>query len=158
MPLYRSKHWSCTEWDAYQRSQNKFAYDDESGYLCTDNELTADLFKLLDMLRDWNPNWVINTTATHWNGYFERYMAYKSGYRPESPWDVNGDCGGVPNSEHVNGCAADVHIAGQDDSSASLAETIRAAARAWNLEDKLGLGYEGYDGWCHIGMGGAREW
>lgn len=158
MPLYRSRHWSTTEWDAYGRSQNKYAYDDETGHLCTDNPATANLFKGLDTLRDWNKNWVINTTLTHWNGYFEQYMAYKSGYRPTAPWDVNGDCGGDPNSQHIFGCAADLHIAGQDDDSADLAQTVKDAFDCNGLSDVLGIGYLGYKGWCHADAGGARTW
>lgn len=70
MALYVSKHWSVTEWDCLQRSRNEYAWD-ENGRLCTNDEKTANLFRLLDMLRDWNSNWVINTTNA----------GYKSGFR-----------------------------------------------------------------------------
>ena len=101
MALYVSKHWSVTEWDCLQRSRNEYAWD-ENGRLCTNDEKTANLFRLLDMLRDWNSNWVINTTNA----------GYKSGFRTI---EVNLAVGGEPNSYHTRGCAADIHISGQDD-------------------------------------------
>ena len=84
MALYVSKHWSVTEWDCLQRSRNEYAWD-ENGRLCTNDEKTANLFRLLDMLRDWNSNWVINTTNA----------GYKSGFRTI---EVNLAVGGEPNS------------------------------------------------------------
>ena len=52
-PLYVSKHWSVTEWDCWRRSRNEYAWD-ENGRLCTNDEKTANLFRIFDMLRDWN--------------------------------------------------------------------------------------------------------
>ena len=69
---YVSKHWSTTEWDCYQRAENEYAHDNSEGKLVTEEEGTANLFRILDMLRDWNPNWVINWTNA----------GYKSGYNP----------------------------------------------------------------------------
>lgn len=155
MPLYRSRHWSVTEWDAYRRSSNDYAYDDDTGHLCTDNPQTAVLFQILDMLRDWNKNWVINTTDTHYDDSLGENTTYKSGYRPTSPFDVNNACGGEYNSYHTRGCAADIHIAGQDDDSAALAETIRAASASYHMEDKIGLGC--YYQWCHIDTRGYES-
>lgn len=133
--LYRSKHWSVTEWDCYGRSKNEYAWDDESGHLCTENEKTANLFRILDMLRDWNPKWRVNSTYKGWN----------SGYRDEY---VNAACGGVSDSYHVRGCAADIHIGGQDDLDTELAKTVLVAAEAWGLQDKMGIGL--YGDWIHI--------
>lgn len=143
MALYVSKHWSVTEWDCLQRSRNEYAWD-ENGRLCTDDEKTANLFKILDMLRDWDPNWVINTTNA----------GYKSGYRTV---DVNAEVGGEPHSYHTRGCAADICIAGQDDTDTALANTVITAARAWGLEYKLGIGY--YGDWIHIDTRGySARW
>lgn len=133
--LYVSKNWSVTEWDCYGRSQNAFAWDNEEGRLCTNDVKTANLFKILDMLRSWNPNWVINTTCA----------GYKSGYRTE---EVNAAVGGEYNSYHVRGCAADISIWGQDDRDTNLADTVLAAAKAWGIDDQLGIGY--YGDWIHI--------
>lgn len=135
MPLYISKHWSVTEWDCYQRSKNEYAWDNEEGRLCTDNEKTANLFRILDMLRDWNPNWMVNWTNA----------GYKSGYRTP---EVNAAVNGEPDSYHVRGCAADIHIGGQNDTDVALAETVLVAADAWGIKDQLGIGY--YGDWVHI--------
>lgn len=132
--MYKSKHWTVNEWDCLQRSENPFAWT-EGGRLCTNDERTANLFKILDMLRDWNPNWVVNTTNA----------GYKSGYR--TPY-INALVGGVEGSLHTQGCAADIHIAGQDDTDTALADTVLVAADAWGLKDKLGIGY--YGDWIHI--------
>lgn len=132
--MYKSKHWTVNEWDCLQRSENTFAWT-EGGRLCTDDERTANLFKILDMLRDWNPNWVVNTTNA----------GYKSGYR--TPY-INALVGGAEGSLHTQGCAADIHIAGQDDTDTALADTVLVAADAWGLKDKLGIGY--YGDWIHI--------
>ena len=134
MALYVSKHWSVTEWDCLQRSRNEYAWD-ENGRLCTNDEKTANLFRLLDMLRDWNSNWVINTTNA----------GYKSGFRTI---EVNLAVGGEPNSYHTRGCAADIHISGQDDTDTALADTVIVAAKAWGIEDQLGIGY--YGDWIHV--------
>lgn len=133
--MYISKHWSVTEWDCFQRNRNSYAWDNENGRLCTNDERTANLFKILDMLREWNPNWVINTTNA----------GYKSGYRT---LDVNVAVGGEKGSYHTKGCAADIHIAGQDDSAESLADTVLVAADSYGLKDSLGIGY--YGDWIHI--------
>ena len=154
--MYVSKNWSTTEWDCHHRSvaegpdQNGnivvFAKDNENGRLTTDNEKTASLFKVLDLLRDWNPGWVINVTKA----------GYKSGYRTP---EVNAEVDGVPNSFHTQGFAADIHNANDDNATAgSLAKTIRDAARAYGLEDQMGLG-EYSDGWCHVDFRGyAASW
>lgn len=145
-PLYTSKFWSVKEWDCRQRSQNEFAWDNEEGKLCTDNENTANLFRVLDLVREWRinagfgpeKNWVVNFTEA----------GYKSGYRDEY---VNRISGGVPNSNHTKGCAADICIAGQDDSDTALAQTIWAAAQSFGslgLPGKLNIGY--YGDWIHI--------
>lgn len=133
--MYKSKNWSTKEWDCYGRSENNYAHDDETGHLCTEDEKTASLFKVLDLLRDWNPKWKINTTSE----------GYKSGYRTPG---VNATVGGVPNSFHTQGCAADICIADQDDTDEALANTVLDAAKAWHLEDSMGIGY--YGNWVHI--------
>lgn len=137
---YTSKHWSTSEWDCLQRSKNPYAWDDENGRLNTDNEKTANLFRILDLLRDWNPNWVINWTNAGW----------KSGYRTE---EVNAAVGGTEKSNHLLGCAADIHEANTDASGEALAEAIRTAAEAWGLEDEIELGIYS-SGWCHIATPG----
>ena len=137
MALYTSKHWSTTEWDCYQRSENEYAWDDENGRLNTDNEDTANLFKILDMLREWNPHWVIN-----WS-----YSGYKSGYRTK---EVNDIMGGVWNSNHIYGRAADIHESNTDARAEDLAAAIEAAAESWGLQDKIELGIYTNEGWCHI--------
>lgn len=143
-PLYISKHWSVTEWDCWRRTKNDYAWDNENGRLCTNDEKTANLFRILDMLRDWNTNWVINTTNA----------GYKSGFRTI---EVNLAVGGEPNSYHTRGCAADIHISGQDDTDTALADTVITAARAWGLEYKLGIGY--YGDWIHIDTRGySSRW
>ena len=45
--MYESKHWSVTEWDCWRRNSNEYAWDNENGKLCTNNEKTANLFKIL---------------------------------------------------------------------------------------------------------------
>lgn len=142
-PLYRSKYWSVTEWDCLKRSRNEYAWD-EDGRLCTNNEKTANLFKILDLLREWNLNWVINSTKD----------GYKSGYRTI---EVNLAVGGTAGSYHTRGCAADIHIAGQDDTAKALADTVRVAAEAWGLEDQFGIGL--YGDWIHVDTRGYNsEW
>ncbi len=142
-PLYVSKHWSVTEWDCWRRSKNDYAWDNENSRLCTNDEKTANLFRIFDMLRDWNPNWVINTTSYH-----EEYGAsFKSGFRTVAD-GVNTACGGEVGSYHTRGCAADIHISGQDDTDTALADTVIAAAKAWGIEDQLGIGY--YGNWIHV--------
>lgn len=86
--MYESKHWSVTEWDCWRRNSNEYAWDNENGKLCTNNEKTANLFKILDMLRDWNFNWVVNTTVYH----SEYGTDFKSGYRTVDD-GVNAACG-----------------------------------------------------------------
>ena len=90
MEPYISKHFTVAEWDCLQRSENDYAYTDEaSGNLATENEKTANLFKILDIW-DWNPDWVINTTNA----------GYKSGYRTP---EINAEVGGEPDSYHTRG-------------------------------------------------------
>lgn len=109
--------------------------------LATDNEKTENLFKILDMLRDWNPKWQINTTD-----YKPQFgMALKSGYRDV---EANAACDGEINSYHVRGCAADISIAEQDDTDESLAKTVLVAAEAYGLQNNMGIGY--YGDWVHI--------
>jgi len=141
MALYVSKHWSTTEWDCHHRAQNEYAWDNEDGRLCTNDEKTANLFKILDMLRDWNPYWVVNSTNA----------GYKSGYRTEK---VNAEVGGVPNSNHLFGCAADIHESNTDASGDALATTIEAAAKYNGLSDQIELGVYDSAGWCHIATPG----
>lgn len=139
MALYTSRNWSTTEWDCLQRSSNEYAWDDENGRLNTDNEYTANLFRILDMLRDWNPNWVVNWTNS----------GYKSGYRTP---EINAEVGGVWNSNHRYGRAADIHESNTDATAEALAETIKAAAKYNGLLDKIELGIYQGQGWCHIGV------
>lgn len=135
MPLYTSKNWSTREWDCLGRSENEYAKDNAEGKLTTDHANTANLFRVLDLVRDWNPKWVVNSTNA----------GYKSGYRT---LEVNAKVGGAKNSNHTKGCAADIHISGQDDNAFALAETIRAATAAWGLENNLNIGH--YGDWIHI--------
>ena len=144
MALYTSKHWSVTEWDCLQRSSNEYAWDDENGRLNTDNEDTANLFKILDMLREWNPNWIVNWTQA----------GYKSGYRTP---EVNTEVGGVWNSNHRYGRAADIHEANTDASAEDLAGTIEAAAKCYGLENNIELGIYQGQGWCHLGCWDHRS-
>ena len=141
--MYVSKNWSTTEWDALQRSENEFATDNAEGRLTTTDPQTTKLFQILDTLRDWNPNWVVNTTRE----------GFKSGFRPP---DINARVGGSANSWHTRGCAADIHISGQDDFAAALAQTVVDAASAWGISpDELGIGLYA-DGWIHIETTGVR--
>ena len=141
MALYISKHWSVTEWDCLKRAQNDYAWDNEEGKLCTDNEKTANLFRILDTARGWrldaglSSNWSVNNTNS----------GYKSGYRTEA---INEEVGGEWNSYHVRGCAADIHISGQNDSDRALSQTIIDAAKAWGLDKQLGIGL--YGDWIHV--------
>ena len=144
MALYTSKHWSVTEWDCLQRSYNEYAWDDENGRLNTDNVDTANLFKILDTLREWNPHWVVNWTQA----------GYKSGYRTP---EINAEVGGVPTSNHRFGRAADIHESNTDATAEALAETIEAAAKAWGLENSIELGIYQGQGWCHIGCWDHRS-
>lgn len=131
---YKSRHWTVAEWDCLGREENEYAWT-ENGRLCTSDARTANLFKILDMLRDWNSNWVVNSTNA----------GYKSGYRTPS---VNAEVGGEYNSWHTKGCAADMHILNTDASASDLAATILVAAEAYGLEDQLGIGC--YGDWVHI--------
>lgn len=144
MALYISRNWSTTEWDCLQRSANDYAWDDENGRLNTNNEKTANLFKILDMLRDWNPHWMVNWTNS----------GYKSGYRTP---EINEEVGGVWNSNHRYGCAADIHEANTDATAEALAETIKAAAEYNGLLDQIELGIYQGQGWCHIGTPGYQS-
>lgn len=131
MALYTSRNWSTTEWDCLQRSANDYAWDDENGRLNTNNEKTANLFRILDMLRDWNPHWMVNWTNS----------GYKSGYRTP---EINEEVGGIWNSNYRYGCAADIHEANTDATTEALAETIKAAAEYNGLLDQIELGiYQG---------------
>ena len=139
--MYVSKYWSVPEWDCLRRDRNDYAWNNGDGKLCTNNEQTAQLFKILDTARQWridaglSSNWVVNTTNA----------GYKSGYRTLA---INAEVGGVADSTHTTGCAADIHISGQNDDAYSLAETILAAADAWGLRDKVAIGV--YGNWIHI--------
>ena len=141
---YASKYWSVHEWDCCKRSENKYAYSSSGGKLVTSNENTANLFRLLDTLREKNPAWVVNTTSA----------GYKSGYRDSV---VNMEVGGVSGSNHTMGCAADIHDSSSDRSAESLAEEIEAAAKANGLTNKIELGIYSGQGWCHIGVPGYRS-
>lgn len=132
--MYKSKNWSCKEWDCYERSENDFAAD-QNGSLTTSDEKTANLFMILDLLRDQNENWVINTTS----------RGEKSGFRDE---EVNRLCGGEPNSFHLKGCAADIHISNEDLTGEELAEMVQAAANDLGFGDLIGLGV--YEDWVHV--------
>lgn len=133
--MYESRNWSCKEWDCYERPENDFAKDNENGLLTTSDEKTANLFRLLDHLRDENENWVINYTSRN----------EKSGFRDE---EVNRLCGGDPNSYHLKGCAADIHIASEDLTGEELAEIVQEAANGLDLGDSIGLGV--YEDWIHV--------
>ena len=132
--MYKSKYWSVAEWDCLHRESNPYAWT-ENGRLCTEDERTANLFKILDMLRDWNSNWVVNSTNA----------GYKSGYRTIQ---VNAEVGGADGSLHTKGCAADIHIANTDASAEDLMATVLVAAESWGLQDSLGIGC--YGDWIHI--------
>ncbi|WP_293727542.1 hypothetical protein, partial [uncultured Phascolarctobacterium sp.] len=74
--MYVSKHWSVCEWDCWRRAKNEYAWDNENGRLCTNNSKTEKLFRILDSLRECDPDWVINTTNYH----PEYGSSFKSGY------------------------------------------------------------------------------
>lgn len=131
--MYTSRNFSTTEWDCYERNSNDFAHDNEEGKLVTENEQTADLFMILDFLRDDNPNWVINTTS----------RGEKSGYRDET---VNRLCGGEENSYHLRGCASDIHIDGADYTGEQLGEMVLDVADELGVEIGLGI----YEDWVHV--------
>lgn len=141
--MYKSKHWTVDEWDCLRRGQNDYAYTDgDIGMLATENEGTAELFRLLDALREQNPNWICNFTNA----------GYKSGYRTP---EVNTEVGGEYNSTHMRGIAADMHIANADYSGEELAAMVEETAA--NLGINIGLGI--YDGWVHVDTaGGDRRW
>ena len=132
--LYKSKHWNVAEWDCLGRTENEYAWT-EDDCLCTDNENTANLFKILDMLRDWNPNWQVNTTKA----------GYHSGFRTI---EINEEVGGEVGSYHTRGSAADICISNEDDTDEDLANTVLEAAKCFGLEDGLGIGY--YGDWVHV--------
>lgn len=139
--MYVSKHWSVKDWDCYGREQNYYAWDNEDGKLCTDNENTANLFKILDNLYEQDPSIMVN-----WTAYKPQFgMALKSGYRDER---ANLAVGGEPNSYHTRGCAADIHFADHDYTAEQIAEKVLITASWFGLENSLGIGL--YDGWCHI--------
>ena len=133
--MYESRNWSCKEWDCYERSENDFAVDNEKGLLTTSNEKTANLFMILDLLRDQNENWVVNYTS----------RMEKSGFRDD---EVNRLCGGDPNSFHLKGCAADIHISNEDLTGEELAEMVQEAANGLGFGDLIGLGV--YEDWVHV--------
>lgn len=141
---YVSKYWTVSEWDCFKRAENKYAYSSANGKLTTGNQNTANLFRLLDTLREKNPAWVVNTTSA----------GYKSGYRDSV---VNIEVGGVSGSNHTMGCAADIHDSSRDRTAESLAEEIEAAAKANGLTNKIELGIYSGQGWCHIGVPGYRN-
>ena len=121
------------EWDCLQRSRNEYAWD-ENGRLCTNDEKTANLFRLLDMQIGILIGLLILLMLVI-KVALEQY-------------EVNLAVGGEPNSYHTRGCAADIHISGQDDTDTALADTVVAAAKAWGIEDQLGIGY--YGDWIHV--------
>lgn len=61
--MYISKYWSVKDWDCYGREQNYYAWDNEDGKLCTDNENTANLFKILDSLYEQDSSVMVNWTT-----------------------------------------------------------------------------------------------
>lgn len=142
--MYQSLYWSVTEWDCCGRSENDFAVDNNEGLLLTENEQTEKLFMLLDGLRADNPNWVVNTTNA----------GYKSGYRTI---EVNAAVGGVDNSFHVQGCAADIHIETEDFAGEKLADIVIKKAIELDLLNEIGLGV--YDDWVHLDTRGySARW
>ena len=88
--MYVSKHWSVSEWDCWRRNKNVYAWDDEMGRLCTNDSKTEKLFRILDSLRECDPDWVINTTKYH----AEYGTSFKSGFRTVDD-GVNTACGGA---------------------------------------------------------------
>lgn len=142
--MFVSKRWSCSEWDCDHRDSNEYASDNADFLLTTENEKTADLFTLLDALREKNPEWVVNTTS----------RGEKSGFRTP---EVNALCGGEENSQHLYGCAADCHISTADLTGEELAQIVRETAEELGLADKLGLGV--YEDWVHIDTRGySANW
>lgn len=142
--MYQSLYWSVTEWDCLQRSANEYAVDNNEGLLLTENERTAQLFMLLDALREEDSGWVINTTDA----------GYKSGYRTPA---VNAAVNGVFNSFHVQGCAADIHSTTFDYTDEQLAEKVLKKAEELGLADVLGVGC--YGDWIHVDTRGySARW
>lgn len=142
--MYQSLYWSVTEWDCLQRSANEYAVDNNEGLLLTENEQTEKLFMLLDGLRADNPNWVINTTNA----------GYKSGYRTVA---INAEVGGVDNSPHTKGYAADMHIETEDLTGEKLADIVIKKAIELDLLNEIGLGV--YDDWVHLDTRGySARW
>ena len=143
-PLYVSRNWYTSEWDCYKRSENEFAWSSEDGHLCTDDERTAELFEILDLLRDQNPDWQVNTTNA----------GYKSGYRTE---EVNAEVGGEVGSYHTRGCAADICISSADATDDELESDVLAAAQMLGLDDDFGIGC--YGDWIHFDTRGySSRW
>ena len=143
-PLYVSRNWYTSEWDCYKRSENEFAWSSEDGHLCTDDERTAELFEILDLLRDQNPDWQINTTNA----------GYKSGFRTV---EVNFEVGGEEGSYHTKGCAADICISTEDATDEELANKVLFVASFLGFSDELGIGY--YKDWIHIDTRGySSRW
>ena len=75
-------------------------------------------------------------TPTGWLNWGS--SGYKSGYRTP---EINEIMGGVWNSNHRYGCAADIHEGNTDATAEALAETIKAAAEYNGLLDRLNLVY-----------------
>lgn len=151
-PLYTSRHWGVEEWDCYHRTRNRYAWNNEEGFLCTDNLATAKLFMILDSLRDCDSGWKCNDTT-----YKEQFgMSLKSGYRDE---EVNNAVGGVVGSYHTKGCAIDMHNANYYYTDEQIVESIESVV-SWYDEDTLSmdeLGIGCYGDWVHLDVRGYKS-
>lgn len=151
--MYVSKHWSVSEWDCWRRNKNAYAWDDEHGRLRTDDSKTEKLFRILDSLRECDPDWVINTTNYH----AEYGTSFKSGYRTVDD-GVNAACGGAVGSYHTRGCAADIHVAGKNYTAEQLLTMVLTAA-SWHGIDGSELGLGCYGDWLHLDTRGySSRW
>lgn len=149
--MFKSKYWGVEDWDCYGRTKNEYAWNDNDGLLCTRDDRTANLFKLLDALYEIDSSVQVNLTYTT----DENGNPYRSGYRDEY---VNSRVSEEPNSYHIRGCAADIHFGNHDYSGYQLRDMVVTAA-SWfpavkvgdeykPLVDCLGIGV--YDGWVHV--------
>lgn len=78
-------------------------------------------------------------------------LSLTSGYRPEP---INSQVGGVANSQHTTGCAADIYSVDMDDF-----ELERCIIDYWYAQGRGGVGRGmAYRGFVHVDLGPVRIW